>query len=161
MYKERNDFPEMDNEEGKARYSLDDFEILSALGKGAVGKVYKVKKIDTGTIYAMKIVDKTLFMMSKTSEPVLKLRNLITERNVLLNDHPFLATLHFSFQTKSKIYLVMDYIQGGNLKQKKQTLRNGIFDKKQLKFIAAEIIEALLFLHRCGIVYRYSIELTN
>merc|ERR1712137_1450569 len=136
------------------RYGLKDFEIGPSLGRGAVGKVFKVIKKDTGKCYAMKIVEKRKFLPSKRSEPTFKLRHLITERNVLLNDHPFLATLHYSFQTKSRIYLVMDYIQGGSLKLRKRLHNHCIFPKKHIRFIAAELVEALGFLHSCGVVYR-------
>ena len=74
---------------------LSDFEIIRILGQGAFGKVFLVKKKDTGKLYAMKsqakyrIIDE--FMI----------KEIIEEKNILQQaDHPFLVGLHYMFQTE-------------------------------------------------------------
>eukprot|EP01094_Clydonella_sp_ATCC50884_P002950 TRINITY_DN12267_c0_g1_i1.p1 TRINITY_DN12267_c0_g1~~TRINITY_DN12267_c0_g1_i1.p1 ORF type:complete len:356 (+),score=81.37 TRINITY_DN12267_c0_g1_i1:410-1477(+) len=127
--------------------TMDDFEVCEELGRGGFGKVLRVVKKDSGREYAMKVMKKV-----SLAEDEAKLRNLITERMALMNYHPFLVTLHYSFQTKTKVCLVMDFIGGGNLLSLMQAERR--LDKRCVRFFAAEIILALEHLHECDIVYR-------
>jgi len=94
----------------------------------------------------MKIMNKTKISGAR------QLQCLIAEKNIMLNDNPFLIHLHYSFQTDDKLYFVMDYISGGDmafhLDQKQR------FNEKEVRFLAAEIVLALEHLHSCGIVYR-------
>jgi len=126
--------------------ALDDFEILQTIGKGGFGKVVKVAKKDTKKVYAMKIMNKTKISGQR------QLQCLIAERNIMLNDNPFLMHLHYSFQTDDKLYFVMDYIPGGDLAYHLEV--KGRFNEKEAKFISAEIVLALEHLHSCGIIYR-------
>jgi len=89
--------------------TLDDFELLQTIGKGGFGKVVKVKKRDNGKVYAMKIMDKTKISGQR------QLQCLIAEKNIMLNDNPFLIHLHYAFQSEDKLYFVMDYISGGDM----------------------------------------------
>ena len=72
--------------------TVKDFELLKVIGKGGFGKVLKVRKRDSGKIYAMKVMDKSLFKNDK------HLESLMAERDIMLNDCPFLVHLYFSFQ---------------------------------------------------------------
>lgn len=81
-----------------------------------------------------------------------QLQCLIAEKNVMLNDNPFLVHLRFSFQTEEKLYFVMDYISGGDMAYHLD--QKGKFAEKEVRFIDAEIVLALEHLHSCGIVYR-------
>lgn len=82
-----------------------------------------------------------------------QLEHTITERSVLQHvDHPFLVTLHYAFQTPEKLYMVMDFVSGGELffhlrKEKK-------FSEKRARFYASEILLALEKLHSLQIIYR-------
>jgi p70 ribosomal S6 kinase len=76
-----------------------------------------------------------------------------TERDVLTRVvHPYIVTLHASFQTPNKLYLVLDFINGGHLFF--QLYRAGIFDEPLARIYAAEIVLALKHLHEQGIVHR-------
>jgi serine/threonine protein kinase len=80
------------------------------IGRGAFGKVYKVKKIDTGEIYAMKTLQKDKIMKMNQQ------KNTQSERKILESvNHPFIVKLHFAFQTPTKLYFVMDFLNGGEL----------------------------------------------
>ena len=80
------------------------------IGRGAFGKVYKVKKIDTGEIYAMKTLQKEKIMKMNQQ------KNTQSERKILESvNHPFIVKLHFAFQTPTKLYFVMDFLNGGEL----------------------------------------------
>ena len=132
---------------GKKKYGADDFEMLKVLGKGAFGKVMLVKAKDSGTIYAMKSLSKAVLM--ERNEVV----HTKTERKALEDTHhPFLVHLRFAFQTPTKLYLVMDYCNGGELFfHLKQA---GRFEEPRARLYAAEIASALEHLHSRKIVYR-------
>ncbi len=75
------------------------------------------------------------------------------EKSVLQKiKHPFIVNLHFAFQTPDKLYLILDYVNGGELFF--HLKKNGKFSEERVKFYAAEIASALLHLHRHGIIYR-------
>jgi len=130
----------------KSSASKEDFETVCLIGKGGFGKVLKVKKKDNQKIYAMKIMNKTKISGAR------QLQCLIAEKNIMLNDNPFLIHLHYSFQTTDKLYFVMDYISGGDMAFHLE-IKNR-FNDKEVRFFAAEIVLALEHLHSCGIVYR-------
>ena len=87
--------------------SMDDFELLKVLGTGAYGKVFLAKKktgVDAGQLFAMKVLKKaTIVQKRKTTE------HTKTERQVLatIRQSPFLVTMHYAFQTPSKLHLVL------------------------------------------------------
>lgn len=125
-----------------------DFEFMKIIGKGSFGKVYMAKHILEDQIYAVKVVNKQMIL--KHNEK----RHIMSERNVLLQNlrHPFLVGLHYSFQSKDKLYFVLDYANGGEMFY--HLTREKVFDENRAKFYAAEITSALGYLHSEGIVYR-------
>jgi len=94
----------------------------------------------------MKIMNKTKIKGQR------QLNCLIAERNIMLNDNPFLVHLHYSFQTDDKLYFIMDYISGGDMAYHLEARSR--FGEKEVRFFASEIVLALEHLHACGIVYR-------
>jgi len=89
-----------------------DFEFLRVIGKGSFGKVLLARHKVERRHYAVKVLSKCLVM--KRNEA----KHIMSERNVLLKNlnHPFLVGLHYSFQTPDKLYFVLDYINGGEVK---------------------------------------------
>lgn len=156
--------------------SSSDFELLKVLGSGAYGKVFLVRKIsgaDHGKLYAMKVLKKaTIVQKQKTLE------HTKTERQVLesIRSSPFLVTLHYAFQTASKLHLVLgtshfmsllafilivshpDYVSGGELFT--HLYQRDHFPESAVKIYVGEIILALEHLHKLGIIYR-DIKLEN
>jgi len=131
-------------------YGPDDFQILKLIGKGTFGQVYQVRKKDTKRIYAMKVLQKKVIVQKK------EVAHTVGERNILVRtatgDSPFIVGLKFSFQTPTDLYLVTDYMSGGELFWHLQ--KEGRFDEKRAKFYIAELILALEHLHKHDIVYR-------
>ena len=81
-----------------------------------------------------------------------------TEKRVLLaaakERHPFLLNLHSCFQTETRVYFCMEFVPGGDLMlhiQRKQ------FSPRQAKFYGAEVLLALEYFHKNGIIYRYAL----
>ncbi|KAI1003254.1 Serine/threonine-protein kinase [Podosphaera aphanis] len=134
----------------KKHYGPEDFDILKLIGKGTFGQVYQVRKKDTRRIYAMKVLQKKVIVQKK------EVAHTVGERNILVRtamaDSPFIVGLKFSFQTPTDLYLVTDYMSGGELFWHLQ--KEGRFDEKRAKFYIAELILALQHLHKHDIVYR-------
>ena len=125
------------------------FALLSVLGEGSFGKVYLVKKLtgpDVGTLYAMKVLRKA----------TLKVRDRVRskkERDILADvNHPFIVKLNYAFQTEGKLYLVLDYLKGGDLFTRLN--KEVMFTEDDVKFYLAELALALDHLHSLGIIYR-------
>lgn len=107
----------------------------------------QVRKKDTGKIFAMKILNKTKLAESDQVE------HIKTERAVMQYvEHPFLVNLLYAFQTPEKLYMVMEFVNGGelffHLKREKR------FPEPRVKFYAAELFLALDHIHKHNVVYR-------
>ncbi|XP_053669866.1 serine/threonine-protein kinase greatwall [Anopheles nili] len=128
--------------------TIRDFCILKPISRGAFGKVFLgCKNSDPNKLYAIKVMQKTE-MINKNM-----VSQVITERNALaLSRSPFCVNLYYSLQTLSSVYLVMEYMVGGDLKSLLTMF--GFFDEVTARFYAAEICLALQYLHGHGIVHR-------
>ncbi|KAL7582528.1 hypothetical protein Lser_V15G42932 [Lactuca serriola] len=126
---------------------LEDFEVMKVVGKGAFGKVYQVRKRDTCEIYAMKVVRKDKILEKNHAEYMKAERDILTKIN-----HPFVVHLRYSFQTKYRLYLVLDFVNGGHLFF--QLHRHGLFREDLARIYAAEIVSAVCHLHANGIMHR-------
>mmetsp|Transcript_13388 Transcript_13388/g.37978 ORF Transcript_13388/g.37978 Transcript_13388/m.37978 type:complete len:586 (+) Transcript_13388:329-2086(+) len=124
-----------------------DFEMLAVLGQGAFGKVFLVSKRDTGEIFAMKVMRKDRILEKDHGDYVTAEREVLTA--VV---HPYIVTLQYSFQTTSKLYLLLDFINGGHLFF--QLYREGIFSEDLARLYTAEIVLGISHLHKCGFVHR-------
>ncbi|KAL5544318.1 hypothetical protein UlMin_008102 [Ulmus minor] len=141
-----------------------DFEILRVVGKGAFGKVFQVRKKkgndsrfgdcgggdddDGGDgIFAMKVMRKDTIIKKNHMDYMKAERDILTKV-----EHPFIVQLQYSFQTKCKLYLILDFVNGGHLFF--HLYRQGIFSEDQARFYTAEIVSAVSHLHRLGIVHR-------
>ncbi|KAJ2776847.1 Serine/threonine-protein kinase [Coemansia javaensis] len=135
------------NKKDSTPLSIDQFDLLKVIGKGSFGKVMQVRKRDTNRIYAMKILSKSKIVMRS------EVAHTLAERNVLAKiNHPFIVPLKFSFQTSEKLYLVLAFINGGELFHHLQ--REGRFDQHRSRFYAAELLSALDCLHSYNVIYR-------
>ncbi|XP_062841638.1 ribosomal protein S6 kinase alpha-3 isoform X2 [Trichomycterus rosablanca] len=135
--------------EGSEKADPEDFELRKVLGQGSFGKVFLVKKItgpDAGQLYAMKVLKKA----------TLKVRDRVRtkmERDILVEvNHPFIVKLHYAFQTEGKLYLILDFLRGGDLFTRLS--KEVMFTEDDVKFYLAELALALDHLHGLGIIYR-------
>lgn len=136
---------------------MKDFELLKVLGTGAYGKVFLVRKLtghDKSKLYAMKILRKEI-VAQKTKT----LDHTKTERKVLesVRNEPFLVTMHYAFQTKTKLHLILDYVNGGELFT--HLYQRDHFKEDDVKIYIGELILALEKLHKVsliGLVVPYS-----
>lgn len=127
-----------------------DFEPLRCLGKGTYGTVLLVKQACTGKLYAQKQFRKASLTVRKQLVEQTK-----TERSILesINRHPFVVKLYYAFQDHEKLYLILEYAQGGELFEHLRTER--MFPEETAAFYMAEMVLALEHLHHTvGVVYR-------
>jgi len=123
------------------------FDILKVVGKGAYGRVLLVREKSTARLFAMKVLQKGHVIHTKNVRYVKEERNILSKA-----DHPFVVKFICAFQTMDKLYLVMEYIAGGELFSR---LRNeGLFVEVDAKFYVGEIILAVEYLHSNGIIHR-------
>ncbi|KAL4424405.1 hypothetical protein ABPG77_005648 [Micractinium sp. CCAP 211/92] len=138
---------ELASTSGRRRLGPSDFELLRIVGQGAFGKVFQVRKRDTGEIFAMKVMRKDRILERDHRDYVKAERDVLTA--VV---HPYIVTLRYSFQTPKKLYLVLDFINGGHLFF--QLYRQGTFDEALARLYCAEIVLAIAHLHSLGFVHR-------
>uniref|UniRef100_A0A8C1MT56 Protein kinase C iota type n=1 Tax=Cyprinus carpio TaxID=7962 RepID=A0A8C1MT56_CYPCA len=135
---------------GKAVSSLGlkDFDLLRVIGRGSYAKVLLVRLKKTERIYAMKVVKKELVNDDEDIDWVQ------TEKHVFeqASNHPFLVGLHSCFQTESRLFFVIEYVNGGDLMFHMQRQRK--LPEEHARFYSAEISLALNYLHERGIIYR-------
>lgn len=135
--------------EGHEKADPSQFELLRVLGEGSFGKVFLVRKIvgqDAGVLYAMKVLKKA----------TLKIKDRVrskNERKILADvGHAFIVRLHYAFQTPGKLYLILDFLRGGDLFTRLS--KEVMFTEEDVKFYLAELALALNHLHSLGIIYR-------
>ncbi|KAL6602508.1 serine/threonine protein kinase 15, partial [Neocallimastix californiae] len=127
--------------------SIKDFEIIKPISRGAYGKVYLSRKKATQDLYAIKVLKKSDMIRKNMVSQVLN------EKKVLeLSRNPFVVKLYYAFHSKEYLYLVMEYLIGGDLSS---LLNNfGYFDENMAKIYIAETAIALEYLHKNSIVHR-------
>ncbi|ORX73210.1 Pkinase-domain-containing protein [Linderina pennispora] len=131
-----------------SRASINDFDVLTMIGKGGYGKVYLVRHKTTQRHYAMKVLRKASILLQKR-----QITFTMTERSILSEvQHPFIVKLYYAFQSNSKLYLILEYVAGGELFT--HMARERIFSEDQAVFYTAELVLALSHLHKLGIVFR-------
>ncbi|KAI1326383.1 Pkinase-domain-containing protein [Xylariaceae sp. FL0255] len=131
----------------KGKYSLNDFDLLRTLGTGSFGRVHLVQSKHNQRFYAVKVLKKAQVVKMKQVEHTNDERRMLGEVK-----HPFLITLWGTFQDARNLYMVMDFVEGGELFSLLR--KSGRFPNPVAKFYAAEVTLALEYLHSRNIIYR-------
>uniref|UniRef100_A0A7I4FUW0 non-specific serine/threonine protein kinase n=1 Tax=Physcomitrium patens TaxID=3218 RepID=A0A7I4FUW0_PHYPA len=131
----------------KDRTTIDDFEIIKPISRGAFGRVFLARKCTTGDLFAIKVLRKADMIRKNAVESVKAERNiLISARN------PFVVRFFYSFTCRDNLYLVMEYLNGGDMYS---MLRNlGYLEESLARVYVAELVLALECLHSLGVVHR-------
>lgn len=109
--------------------------------------MYVVRKKDTNRIYAMKVLRKS-HIISRS-----EVTHTMAEKTVLAQvRNPFIVPLKFAFQSPEKLYLVLAFVNGGELFHHLQM--EGKFSEERSRFYAAELLSALECLHDFNVIYR-------
>lgn len=140
-------FEKPDKEVNIEDWKLDHFEKLEIIGVGAFGKVFKCKNTDNGKFYAMKVLKKRLIIDLKQVEHTLNEKTLQMELEC-----PFIVKLFKTFQDTNNLYMIMEYVQAGELRS--WLRKNEKFNLETTRFLCAEVLIALEFIHSQNCVYR-------
>jgi serine/threonine protein kinase len=121
----------------KDRTSIEDFEIIKPISRGAFGRVFLARKRVTGDLFAIKVLKKADMIRKNAVESILAERDiLISARN------PFVVRFFYSFTCRENLYLVMEYLNGGDLYS---LLRNlGCLDEDMARTYIAELVCVVL-----------------
>jgi serine/threonine protein kinase len=132
------------------KMTADNFESITCLGKGTYGTVVLVRQKETGRLFAQKQFKKASLVVHKKLVEQTKTERVILES---VNRHPFVVKLYYAFQDDEKLYLILEYAQGGELFHHLSLER--MFSEETAAFYLAEMVLALDHLHNTvGVVYR-------
>ena len=153
------DLVKINNSTSDKKLTIDDFEIRRVLGTGGFGKVFLVSKTggaQKGSFYAMKVLKKAVIVRNKETKEIDQDINVHAklERDVLAAvTHPFIVDLKYAFQARNKVYLIMEYLAGGELFMQLQKERMLMEDTAI--FYLSQILLALGTLNspRCSCVF--------
>ncbi|CAG8437068.1 10505_t:CDS:10 [Ambispora gerdemannii] len=135
------------NSNVNVKFRLSDFSICRTLGTGSFGRVHLVQSKRNSKYYAMKVLKKAEVVRLKQVEHTNNEKRVLEQVN-----HPFLVNLWGSFQDNANLYMVMDYVVGGELFSVLRKAKR--FPDHVAKFYAAEVLLAFEYLHSKDIIYR-------
>ena len=126
---------------------MNDFKIKKLIDKGSFGKVFLVINEKTGKEYAMKRINKDILIDKG------QILNTRTEKDILTQaKSPFIINMSYVFQNELRLYFFLEFVPGGNLFDHLCYKRR--FSEEQAKFIAAQVLCGLGYLHANKIVHR-------
>lgn len=128
-------------------FTIQDFDMGKIYGVGSYSKVVRAKKKDTGKVYALKIMDKK-FITKENKTAYVKLERIVLDQLT----HPGIVQLHFTFQDTFSLYMALESCEGGELFD--QITRKGRLLEDEARFYAAEVIDALEYIHNMGLIHR-------
>jgi serine/threonine protein kinase len=124
-----------------------DFTPLKLLGRGSYGQVCLVRLKINNKLYAMKVLDK-LLLKEKHQELHTK-----SERDLMVKVHcPFIVNIKSAFQDQKYLYIISDFMQGGDLYY--HLHEKGVLNFEEAQFYISEIVLALEYLHKNNMIYR-------
>lgn len=131
------------------KVTINDFHLISVLGRGNFGKVMLAEEKATSKLFAIKVLKKEFIVENNEVEGTKSEKRVFLAAN--RERHPFLVGLHSCFQSDASIYFIMEYISGGDLMWHIQRQQ---FTEARAKFYAIEVLLALEYFHQNDIVYR-------
>eukprot|EP00871_Galdieria_phlegrea_P004371 jgi/Galph1/4935/GphlegSOOS_G3507.1 len=129
------------------RMTEDQFEVVDVIGRGAFGEVRLVRKRDSNEYFAMKKLRKSEMLRKDQTSHVRAERDVLVEA-----DHSCICKLYYSFQDDKYLYLVLEYLPGGDLMS--LLMRKDVLTEEETRFYAAEMIVAIDTIHRLGYIHR-------
>ena len=132
--------------QARKKMTIREFEPLTIIGRGAFGEVRVCRQISTGDIVAIKKMRKE-DMLNKN-----QLMHVRTEREIMTSSNEWIVNLKYSFQDEYYLYLVMDYLPGGDLMN--LLMKKEILTEEEARFYTAEMILAVDSVHKLNCIHR-------
>ena len=131
----------------KSEINKNNFKFLYVIGKGGFGRVWKIQSKKTKQIFALKEMSKLKIIDKKSEKSINSEREFLSKLN-----HPFIVNMHYAFQDKENLYLVMDMLSGGDLRYHVSRYRK--FSEEQTRFFIANMVYALQYIHEHNVIHR-------
>mmetsp|Transcript_23916 Transcript_23916/g.28937 ORF Transcript_23916/g.28937 Transcript_23916/m.28937 type:complete len:515 (-) Transcript_23916:172-1716(-) len=131
----------------RQRKKAEDYELLTIIGRGAFGEVRICRERDTQKIYAMKKLKKAEMVRRGQIEHVRAERNLLAEVN-----SPCVVKLYYSFQDEEYLYLIMEYLPGGDVMT--LLMRKDTLTEDETRFYIAQTVLAIESIHKHNYIHR-------
>ena len=131
----------------REKQTIRDYESLAIIGRGAFGEVHVCREKKTGKIYAIKKIKKQVLIIKN------QIRHVINEQIIMSKaSTPWIVELKASFQEGDYLYLVMEYLPGGDLMN--LLIEKDILTEKEAKFYISELILAVESIHNLDCIHR-------
>ena len=140
---------ELDSQPLNIKVTFEDFEPIKLLGRGSFGEVLLVRLKANKKVYAMKILNKSVLKLRKQQTHTKTERDLMVRINC-----PFIVNIKSAFQDISKLYIVSEFMQGGDMFFHLHDGKIIIFNNEKTRFYIMELVLALESLHKNNMVYR-------
>lgn len=128
------------------------FESIKIIGRGAFGEVRLVRLKGTGNYYALKKLSKAKMVERNQQLHVTAERDALAASNEVYHNNPWVVKLHYSFQDSQYLYLLMEFVPGGDLMS--QLIRRETFTEEEAKFFIAETVIGIETIHRLKYAHR-------
>ncbi|XP_034697016.1 serine/threonine-protein kinase 38-like isoform X1 [Vitis riparia] len=129
------------------KMGVDDFELLTIIGRGAFGEVRLCREKTTGHVYAMKKLKKSEMLRRGQVEHVKAERNLLAEV-----DSACIVKLYCSFQDQEFLYLIMEYLPGGDMMT--LLMRKDTLTEDEARFYVGQTVLAIESIHKHNYIHR-------
>ncbi|XP_063725825.1 uncharacterized protein LOC134853831 isoform X2 [Symsagittifera roscoffensis] len=131
----------------RCKVSIDDFREIDQLGVGGFGEVKLVRSAEDAQLYAMKVLNKRHILKKNQAGHVRAERDILAQA-----DNEWVVKLFLSFQDKHNLYLLMEFIPGGDLMS--LLIKKDYFPEPMARFYTAEMILAIQYVHELGFIHR-------
>ena len=138
-----------DDQALNVKVTYNDFEPLKLLGRGSFGDVFLVRLKANKKVYAMKILSKSMLKIKRQELHTKTERDLMVQINC-----PFIVNIKSAFQDSKKLYMVSEFMQGGDMFFHMHDGQIVIFNNEKTKFYILELVLAIEFLHKKNMIYR-------
>ena len=139
--------PNQSKPQQKNTLHKNNFKFLYVIGKGGFGRVWKIQSKKTNIKYALKEMSKLKIIDKKSEKSINSEREFLSKLN-----HSFIVNMHYAFQDRDNLYLVMDLLNGGDLRFHISRYRK--FSEEQTRFFIANIIYAIDYIHSNNVIHR-------
>jgi len=147
LQRSKNSIEERWKEKSTSNAAIGDFSIVKNLGEGSFGLVKLVEHRQSRQFFAMKMLIKAKVIKLKQVEHTLNEKKILS-----IISYPFLVNLKYHFKDKINLYMLMEFINGGEMFYHLQKQRK--FSEPLTKFYAAQVVMAFQYLHYLEILFR-------